>query len=80
MIYSTEPRDKFYVKVYGFLFFARGVSMDKSFLIPQKSQQLTSLRQLRKEQSKKQLKQQVVWLEIRLQKRLQGPLQRIKKI
>ena len=70
MKYLTEP---IYVKNYRFSSFAKtwtnagAVSMDKSFLTPQISQELMFLRQPQRERHKSQQMQQVIWLETRLQ-------------
>ena len=53
------------------------ISMDKSFLTQQKNWQLMSLKLPKREPFKTQQKQQVIWLEIRLQRRLKILLQRI---
>ena len=72
MKYLTEPRDQIYVKDYGFSFAktwtnAGAVSIDKSFLTPQISQELMFLRQPQRERHKSKQMQQVIWLETRLQ-------------
>ena len=70
MRYLTETRDRIYVKGYGFLSFAknRALVIGKSFLILQRLPVTLPERGL----SKKRQKHQVIWFEIRLQRRLQG--------
>ena len=51
------------------------ISMDKSFLILWKNQQPMSLRLPQRTLPTKRQKQQAIWLDIRLQKWLQSPLQ-----
>ena len=82
MKYLIEPRH-WMSKAMNFYFCKKiwaklsAVSMDKSFMTPQKIKQPVLVRLLQRRPSKKQQKQQVIWLEIRLQEKLQKPLQKV---
>ena len=83
--YSVQPRDRIFVKCYGFLSFAKymgrniGKNISKNLsskysqkLIYHAQQSATNaLKTFQKEQSKKQWKQLVIWLEIKLLMKLQ---------
>ena len=77
MKYVTEPVDRIYVKGYGFLSFANNIDNKYGKKLPEttKKQATNTL----KTASKSEIwlpGQQVIWLEIRLQERLQRLLQR----
>ena len=62
MRYSIEPRDRMYVKGYGFLSFPKNIGKNLSNKYGQKL--LDSAKRSTTEQFKKQLKQLVIWLVI----------------
>ena len=68
--YLIEPRDRIYVKGYGFLSFARNMGKILSNKYGQKlfdsAKKSTKTQLYRKDQLKKQQKQQVIWLVIKL--------------
>ena len=68
--YLIEPRDRIYVKGYGFLSFAKNMGKILSNKYDQKlfdsAKKSTKTQLYRKDQFKKQQKQQVIWLVIKL--------------
>ena len=63
MRYSIEPRDRVYVKGYGFMSFARSMSnkYGKKLVDTAKKSATDAIKLLQKEQYKKLLKQLVTW-------------------
>ena len=72
MRYSIEPRDRIYVKGYGFLSFAKNMGKNLSnkygqkLLDSAKKSTTDAIKLLQKEQFKKQQKQQVISLVMKL--------------
>ena len=72
MRYSMEPRDRIYAKGYGFLSFAKNMGKGLSNKYGQKpfdsakTSTTDAIKLLQKEQFKKQQKQLVIWLVIKL--------------
>ena len=72
MRYSIEPRDRIYVKGYGFLSFAKnmGKSLSNKYgqklLDSAKKSRTDAIKQHQKEQFKNQQKQLLIWLVIKL--------------
>ena len=68
MRYSLEPKDRIYVKGYGFMSFARSMSnkYGKKLVDTAKTSATDAIKLLLKEQYKKLQKQQVIWLLIKL--------------
>ena len=72
MRYSVHPRDRIYVKVYGFLSFAKNMSKSLSnkygqeLLDSAKKSTAWAIKPHQKELFKKSLKQLVIWLVIKL--------------
>ena len=72
MRYSIKPRDRIYVKGYGFLSFAKNMSKNLSNKYSQnlidtaKKSTTDAIKTVSKEQFRKQQKQLVIWLAIKL--------------
>ena len=72
MRYSMEPRDRIYAKGYGFLSFAKNMGKGLSNKYGQKTfdsaktSTTDAIKLLQKEQFKKQQKQPIIWLVIKL--------------